>query len=63
MLEAGFREAQLYALEGLGNVVPDFDTLWEDGERRERLLDVIRRTEQDPALFGVSAHLLAVGQA
>ncbi|GBF05788.1 methyltransferase type 11 [Deinococcus aerius] len=61
--EAGFQDADLYAVEGLGNVVPDFDTLWADGERRERLLDVIRRTERDPSLFGVSAHLLAVGHA
>lgn len=61
--EAGFQNVDLYAVEGLGNVVPDFDALWADGERRERLLDVIRRTERDPALFGVSAHLLAVGHS
>ncbi|BDP43200.1 SAM-dependent methyltransferase [Deinococcus aetherius] len=59
--EAGFRNVDLYAVEGLGNVVPDFETLWMDPARRGRLLDVIRRTERDPALFGVSAHLLAVG--
>jgi SAM-dependent methyltransferase len=62
VLDAGFGGADLYAVEGLGNILPDFDALWADAERRERLLDVIRRTERDPALFGVSAHLLAVGR-
>lgn len=61
--EAGFGEARLYAVEGLGNIVPDFEDRWQDPERRERLLDVVRRTETDPSLFGVSAHLLAVGRA
>ena len=61
--EAGCREVQLYAVEGLGNIVPDFEDRWNDPERRERLLDAVRRTEEDPALFGVSAHLLAVGRA
>ncbi len=63
VLEAGFGETELYAVEGLGNVVPDFEALWADEERRERLLDVIQRTEQDPTLFGLSAHLLAVGHS
>lgn len=63
VLDAGFLGVDLYAIEGLGNVVPDFEARWADSERRERLLDVIRRTEQDPALFGISAHLLAVGRA
>ncbi|WP_216323939.1 class I SAM-dependent methyltransferase [Deinococcus aestuarii] len=61
--EAGFWNVDLYAVEGLGNVVPDFDARWVDPERRGRLLDVIRRTERDPALFGVSAHLLALGHS
>lgn len=62
VLDAGFSAVDLYAVEGLGNVVPDFEARWADDQRRERLLEIIRRTEQDPALFGVSAHLLAVGR-
>lgn len=60
---AGFRDVDLYAVEGLGNIVPDFDARWADGERRARLLEIVRRTEREPALFGVSAHLMAVGWA
>ncbi|THF71173.1 class I SAM-dependent methyltransferase [Deinococcus sp. Arct2-2] len=60
--DAGLTNAALYAVEGLGNIVPEFDLLWADPERRERLLDLVRRTETDPHLWGVSAHILAVGQ-
>ncbi|MDB5044646.1 MAG: hypothetical protein JWQ08_696 [Deinococcus sp.] len=60
--DAGFSTVALYAVEGMGNIVPDFDALWADSERRERLLDLVRRTETDPHLWGISAHLLAVGQ-
>ncbi|ANE42456.1 class I SAM-dependent methyltransferase [Deinococcus puniceus] len=60
--DAGLTNVALYAVEGLGNIVPEFDVLWADPERRERLLDLVRRTETDPHLWGVSAHLLAVGQ-
>ncbi|MBB5236098.1 class I SAM-dependent methyltransferase [Deinococcus budaensis] len=59
--EAGFSGVRLYAIEGLGNLVPDFEARWNDPEQRGRLLDAVRRTEEDPSLFGISAHLLAVG--
>lgn len=60
--DAGFTNVTLYAVEGVGNIVPDFDAVWADSGRRERLLDLVRRTESDPHLWGISAHLLAVGQ-
>lgn len=61
MEEAGFGGVRLYAVEGLGNIVPDFEARWNDPERRGRLLDAVQRTEEDPSLFGISSHLLAVG--
>ena len=59
--EAGLREVQVYAVEGVGHLLPDFDAHWNDPERRERLLAMLRVLEQEPSLLGASAHLLAVG--
>jgi ubiquinone/menaquinone biosynthesis C-methylase UbiE len=60
--EAGFAAPQLYALEGLGWLVPDFDGKWNDQEKRERLLTIIRAVETEASLLGQSAHILAVAR-
>jgi SAM-dependent methyltransferase len=59
VVEAGFAFAAVYALEGPCWLLPDFDAWWEDGERRDRLLQIARTLETEPALLGVSAHLAA----
>jgi SAM-dependent methyltransferase len=60
--EAGFALAGLFAVEGPGAFVPDFGARWGNPDSRERLLDLVRRVEREPALLGVSPHLLAVGR-
>jgi ubiquinone/menaquinone biosynthesis C-methylase UbiE len=60
--EAGFTLTGLYAVEGPGAFVPDFERVWGDPGRRERLLQLLRRVEREPALLGASPHLLAVGE-
>lgn len=60
--EAGFGLRGLYAVEGPGAFVPEFQRRWEDPQSRERLLELLRRVEREPALLGASPHLLAVGQ-
>lgn len=58
--DAGFAAVQLVAVEGPGWLARDFPERWADPVRRERLLDLVRRVECEPALLGVSSHLLAV---
>ena len=58
----GFALDGLFAVEGPGAFVPDFRRRWDDPTSRERLLDLVRRVEREPALLGVSPHLLAVGR-
>ncbi len=58
--DAGLRFSNLLAVEGPGWMSQDLDTWLDDGEARERLLDVLRRLETEPSLIGASAHLLAV---
>lgn len=60
--DAGLSLAGLFAVEGPGAFVPDFRRRWEDEDARERLLGVLRRVEREPALLGVSPHLLAVAR-
>jgi SAM-dependent methyltransferase len=60
--DAGLTQGHLLAVEGPAWLLQDFDAHWDDPGRRERLLDVVRRTEADPSLLGASAHLLAVAR-
>lgn len=62
MGDAGFMDAQLFAVEGPGWVVPNLDEVLDDADRRERLLRSIRRVEQEPSILGASAHVLGVGR-
>ncbi|GAA5514502.1 2-methoxy-6-polyprenyl-1,4-benzoquinol methylase, mitochondrial [Deinococcus carri] len=59
---AGVRDVTLYALEGPASLLPDPEEIMRDAERREGLLAALRLMERDPALLGVTPHLLAVGQ-
>jgi SAM-dependent methyltransferase len=60
--EAGLGLHGIFAVEGPGALVPDFRRRWDDPGSRERLLDLVRRVEREPALLGVSPHILAVGR-
>jgi len=59
---AGFAVGGVFGIEGPGWLVHDFDAWWDDPERRERLLGLARRLESEPALAGISAHLLAAAR-
>src|SRR5262249_24929580 len=59
VVQAGFASAAVYAVEGPCWLLPDFDAWWENGEYRERLLQIARTLETERALLGVSAHLVA----
>ncbi len=60
--EAGFALEDVFAVEGPGWLLPDFETSWADDQRRQQLLDAIMRVEREPSTLGVSAHLLAVAR-
>ena len=52
----------VYGLEGPGWILPDVTERMADPSRRERLLQVARMLEAEPAAVGWSAHLLAVAR-
>jgi SAM-dependent methyltransferase len=58
---AGFDLEGLFAIEGVGEWLPNVDEWLDDPSRRAALLRAIARVETEPSLLGASPHLLAVG--
>jgi ubiquinone/menaquinone biosynthesis C-methylase UbiE len=61
MESAGFRDVQVFGVEGPGWMLPDVEARWDDAALRRDLLYVARALEREPSVFGASAHLLGVG--
>jgi len=59
---AGLAVDALYGIEGPSWLLPDFMSRWEDEQQRDRLFDVARMLESEPAMLGSSAHLLIVAR-
>ena len=59
---AGFASPHVFGIEGPGWLLADVADRMSDEGRRHDLLKVARLLESEPALLGVSAHLLAVAQ-
>jgi len=59
---AGFDVEDVYGVEGPGWLLPDLEERWRDHAMRERLLWAARRTETEPELRSVSAHLIGIGR-
>jgi ubiquinone/menaquinone biosynthesis C-methylase UbiE len=59
---AGLTHEATLAVEGAGWLLPDLDARLADERRRAVLLSALSRLETEPALLGVSAHLLAVSR-
>jgi SAM-dependent methyltransferase len=57
---AGLTLSSLVGIEGAAWLLPDLPRLLADPVRRTHLLDLLRRTEGEPSLLGVSGHLLAI---
>jgi SAM-dependent methyltransferase len=60
--DAGLAVDGLLAVEGPAWMMPDLEARWSDAPRRRQLLDLLRRIEADPAVLGMSAHLLLVAR-
>lgn len=62
VVEAGFMIDGEYGIEGPGWMLPDVAERLADPSRRADLLQVARQLELEPAMLGVSAHLLVVAR-
>lgn len=62
LADAGFTRSQVIAIEGISWVAGDLAERLADPVRREVVLDIIRRTEAQPSLMGVSPHLMGIAR-
>jgi ubiquinone/menaquinone biosynthesis C-methylase UbiE len=62
MVDAGLDVVDVVGLEGLAGWLPQLADRWEDASSRERILWAARMIESEPALMGLSGHLLAVAR-
>ena len=62
MQEAGLFALATLAVEGPGWLLADLPQRLADPDRAAQLLGALRAIESEPALMGVSAHLLAIGR-
>lgn len=60
LAEAGFAEARVLGVEGPAWLVADFETRWANPVLRGDMVAVARAVEAEPAMLGVSAHLLGL---
>jgi ubiquinone/menaquinone biosynthesis C-methylase UbiE len=60
---AGLADVEVLPVEGPGWLARDLDERWRDPVRRTQVLDLMRRVEKEPALFGCSLHLMGIGRA
>lgn len=60
--QAGFRHETLIAVESFGWLIPDFEEKWKDEESRNLLLEQIRKVESEPAITGMTSHILGIGK-
>jgi SAM-dependent methyltransferase len=59
---AGFADARVLGVEGPAWMVADFDARWADPVLHADMMAMARAMESEPAMLGVSAHLLAIGR-
>jgi len=60
--EAGFANVRTFGIEGPACSAPRLREAWNDPTQRQKLLEFLTRTEQEPSLQGASAHLLAIAE-
>lgn len=59
---AGFSSCHVFAVEGLGVLLRDFDSVWAQPGLRKKILSLLERTEAESSILGISLHLLAVAR-
>lgn len=60
--DAGLTLVDLLPVEGMAHWIPDITDRLADPDKRALLLELLERTEREPALLGATAHLLAIAR-
>ena len=62
LCETGFRIVNYHAVEGSVWITPALEEKWMAPESRKRMLDIIRATEHEESMMGMSPHFLMIGK-
>jgi len=57
---AGFSRFNTIAIEGFGWLTPNFMERWNDEDSKNKMVQYIRQTENDPIMIGISAHVMTI---
>ncbi|NNU78135.1 hypothetical protein [Clostridium estertheticum] len=60
--EVGFETIQKYAIEGVIWFTPCLNERWKYKKSRERLLNIVRLTENEDEIIGMSPHFMIVSR-
>lgn len=60
--DAGLTLVDLLPIEGMAHWIPDLADRLSDPDKRALVLELLARTEHEPAILGATAHLLAVAR-
>ena len=60
--KCGFKVINAHAVEGSIWISPALNEKWQDPESRNRLLDILRLTEYDETIMGMSPHFLVTAR-
>lgn len=60
IVDAGLTLVDLLPVEGMAHWIPDLPARLSDPNKRALLLELLARTEHEPAILGATSHLLAV---
>lgn len=58
----GFKTIQKHAIEGIIWFTPCLNDKWEDDNSKDRLLNIIRKTENEDEIMGMSPHFMVVSR-
>jgi SAM-dependent methyltransferase len=60
--DAGFADVEVIAIEGFVHLLDNLHVRLNDQRSRDGLMNFLSRLESDPALVGVSGHIMALGR-
>lgn len=63
VVQAGLTVREMVGVEGLAGYLPQLEEQWSDDSGRETILWAARAVESEPALIGLSPHLLLIAAA
>jgi SAM-dependent methyltransferase len=60
LAESGFCKSDIRGVIGCGWMVPNLDEVWKNEAVKTIIMDIVRKTDKDASILGLSTHILAI---